>query len=157
VTASQAGDVTAPAAPNRKLVNRSVSGEASLKETAAAKAAAISKVTPCMTIRSRRASTMSVKAPAGKANKNIGSVVATWTSETAMGCAFKLVISQGEAVSNIARPTFDIRLDTKTAVKAGYPKTPHREGAMSSGAAAAFEFVLKPISIGPADLKRRLA
>jgi hypothetical protein len=40
------------------------------------------------------------------ANRNIGSVVATWTRETISGCGLRLVISQPDAALYIQVPMF---------------------------------------------------
>ena len=55
-------------------------------------------------IRNRRGATISASAPAGTVHRNIGRVLATCTSETALGSGFRLVISQAEAVSEMASP-----------------------------------------------------
>jgi hypothetical protein len=59
-------------------------------------------------MRNRRLSTMSASAPAGSANKNIGRLVATWTSETINGSALRVVISQPAAALYIQVPMFEI-------------------------------------------------
>src|SRR5262249_32813669 len=53
-----------------------------------------------------RLSTISASAPAGIANRNMGSVVATRTIETTSGAGSRLVISQPEAALYIQLPTF---------------------------------------------------
>jgi hypothetical protein len=50
-----------------------------------------------------------------------------------MGSGLRLVISQLVAVSNIAMPTFDSELATRTTVKARFPKTPQRDIALTDG------------------------
>ena len=52
----------------------------------------------------------SAKAPAGRVNRNSGKLTATWTRDTVIGLASRLVISQPDAVSNMAVPTFDMTL-----------------------------------------------
>ena len=61
---------------------------------------------------------MSARAPAGKVNRKIGSVTATWISETVKGSALRSVISQREAVSNIAVPRLAASLASHRIVNA---------------------------------------
>jgi hypothetical protein len=60
--------------------------------------------------------------------------------------ASRLVISQPEAVSNIAVPTFETRLAVQMTVNAAWLNGPQREGAGSVGAAAAVRSALKLFS-----------
>ena len=78
----------------------------------------------CVTIRSRRGSTTSVSAPAGRVRRKSGRVVATWTAETSLGLGLRLVIIQAEPVSNIAKPTLDSEVATKMTIKAGLLRRP---------------------------------
>src|ERR1700733_13854856 len=80
----------------------------------------------------RRASIMSVIAPAGSVKRNIGSVGATWTAENIMGSGLRLVMSQFDEVSNIANPTFDAELAISMTVNAKLPKTPQSRTAAAS-------------------------
>src|ERR1700722_5630174 len=80
----------------------------------------------------RRASIISVIAPAGSVKRNIGSVVATWTADTIMGSGLRLVMSQFDEVSNIANPTFDAELAISMTVNAKLPKTPQSRTAAAS-------------------------
>src|SRR5271155_2973103 len=80
----------------------------------------------------RRASIMSVIAPAGSVKRNIGSVVATWTADTIIGSGLRLVMSQFDEVSNIANPTFDAELAISMTVNAKLPKTPQSPAAGAS-------------------------
>src|SRR3977135_1232516 len=57
-------------------------------------------------MRSLRLSTMSAKAPAGSANKNIGKVDATCTIDTMNGSGLRLVISHPDAALYIQLPMF---------------------------------------------------
>ena len=68
-------------------------------------------------IRNRRASTMSAKAPAGTVQRNIGKLLATWTSDTALGSGFRVVINQAEEVSEIARPVSETVVATHITTK----------------------------------------
>src|ERR1700722_15556833 len=58
-------------------------------------------------MRNLRLSTMSVSAPAGIANRNIGRLLATCTRETTSGAELRLIISQPEAAVYIHQPTFE--------------------------------------------------
>ena len=66
----------------------------------------------------RRESMTSANAPAGKVNKNSGRLIATWTKDTVIGSALRPVVSQPDAVSNIAVPTFDTTLAVPMTVNA---------------------------------------
>jgi len=57
--------------------------------------------------RNLRRSTISLSAPAGIASRNIGRLVATWTSDTVRGLESRLVMSQPEAAVDIQPPMFD--------------------------------------------------
>src|SRR5713226_564716 len=57
-------------------------------------------------IKKRRLSTVSARAPAGRANRNIGRLPATWTKETVSGSGSRLVISHPDAALYIQVPTF---------------------------------------------------
>jgi hypothetical protein len=58
----------------------------------------------------------------------------------------RLVISQPEAVSDIAMPVSATVLAIHIAAKAGWLKAPHRPGAGSIGVEEGFGSPLKPIS-----------
>src|SRR5271155_2639615 len=110
VMKSHAGAASAPVAPRKNVVASSTLGVAQCKVTTAAKTIDIAVTESCEPISSLRESTMSVRAPAGKVIRNIGSVVATWTAETIIGSGLRLVINQFVDMSNIANPTFDAEL-----------------------------------------------
>ena len=57
-------------------------------------------------MRNLRLSTMSARAPAGRANRNIGNVVATCTIETMNGSGLSVVMSQPDAALYIQLPMF---------------------------------------------------
>ena len=73
---------------------------------------------------SRRGSTMSAIAPAGRVKRNIGRLVAACTSETSSGLRSSVVISQPDAVSYIAMPISAVVLASQTMAKAGCAKAP---------------------------------
>ena len=85
----------------------------------------------------------SAKAPDGRVNRNSGRLTATWTRDTIIGFASRLVISQPDAVSNMAVPTFDRTLAVHMTVNATEPKAPQREGAGPATVADGFWFALK--------------
>ena len=70
---------------------------------------------------------MSLSAPAGTVSRNIGSVVAICTADTTIGSGLRLVISQADAVSNIATPILATALAATMTAKARLPNTPQRE------------------------------
>ena len=89
---------------------------------------------------------MRARAPAGRVSRNKGRLTATWTRDTVIGLASRLVINQPDAVSNIAVPTFDNTLAVHMTVNTTEPKGPRREGAGSIGTAGALRFVSKFLS-----------
>src|SRR5277367_5547645 len=78
-------------------------------------------------IRNRRGATISASTPAGTVHRNIGRVLATCTSETALGSGFRLVISQAEAVSEIASPVNEQVVATHITANGVWEKAPRRE------------------------------
>ncbi len=72
----------------------------------------------------RLGSTMSAIAPAGRVNRNIGSVVAACNSETSNGSRSSSVISQPDAVSYMAMPIMAHVLAVQTTANAGWEKAP---------------------------------
>ena len=65
--------------------------------TSAANAVEVTITAVSPMIKNTRRSTMSTSAPAGIANRNIGRLLATCTSDTISGLASRLVISHPEA------------------------------------------------------------
>src|SRR5260221_3084222 len=59
-------------------------------------------------MRTLRRSTISASAPAGRAKRQYGKLVATWTIETISGEGLRLAISQPDAALYIQPPTFEI-------------------------------------------------
>src|SRR5580692_5242141 len=119
VMRSHAGAASAPQRPMRNEVVSNEAGPANPADTAAANTTEIANATVCVTIRSRRGSTTSVSAPAGRVRRKSGSVVATWAAETSLGLGLRLVIIQAEPVSNIASPTLDSDVAMRMTMKAG--------------------------------------
>src|SRR5271169_5379528 len=104
---SHAGAANDQLALNRKVVASSEAGFSSRSNIIEAKTTINAVMKLSRTMRNRRASTMSASALAGSVNRNIGRLLATCTIETAIGSALRLVISQPEAVSDIAMPLRD--------------------------------------------------
>src|ERR1700738_3997480 len=127
VMTSHAGAASAPLPPRQNVVASSTAGVAQCIVTTAAKTIDIAVTAICAPISIRRASMMSVSAPAGRVRRNIGSVVATWTADTIIGSGLRLGMSQFDEVSNIANPTFDAELAISMTVNAKLPKTPQRQ------------------------------
>ena len=129
---SHAGAASAPLPPRQNVVASTTAGVAQCIVTTAAKTIDIAVTAIWAPISMRRASMMSVSAPAGKVKRNIGSVVATWTADTIIGSGLRLVISQFDEVSNIANPTFDAELAISMTVNAKLPKTPQRNAQLQA-------------------------
>src|SRR5262249_16159644 len=87
-----------------KCEQNRVAGVARHNQKIAGKIADIKVYADSLTMRNLRTSRMSASAPAGIATRNIGSVVATCTSDTMNGSGLRLVISQPEAALNIQAP-----------------------------------------------------
>src|SRR5712675_2784784 len=95
-------------------------------------------------MRRRRRSTMSARAPAGRARTNIGTDVATCTMDTRNGSGLSPVISQPAAAFCIQTPT----LDTTVAIQST-EKVAWRKGASVDASAAGFIFSLIEGVSGP--------
>src|SRR5271168_98945 len=78
-------------------------------------------------IRNRRGATISASTPSGTVHKNIGRVLATCTSVTALGSGFRLVISQAEAVSEMASPVNEQVVATHITANGVWENAPQRE------------------------------
>ena len=85
--------------------------------TKIANTAAIATAAICTTIRRRRRSTMSAIAPAGRLNRNMGKVVAAWTSATSNGSGRRLVISHAAAAFCIQLPTLETTVAAQSTEK----------------------------------------
>src|ERR1700677_1514129 len=158
---SHAGAASAPHMPIRNEVVSSEVGPANPAETVTANATEIATASVCVTIRSRRGSTTSVSAPAGKVRRKSGKVVATWTAETSLGLGLRLVIIQAEPVSNIANPTPESEVATRMTMKAELPSRPQRGSALDGVFGSRFDSVVKlsaryPDTVRPRDLRARI-
>src|SRR5271157_357333 len=142
----QAGEVSAPPTPRRKVVASRSAGVARSSDTRPAKITETARIASSTAISNRRESMTSAKAPAGSVNRNNGRLTATWTRDTMIGLASRLVISQPDAVSNMAVPTFDMTLAVHMTVNATWLKGPHREGTGWVGAAEELRFALTLVS-----------
>ena len=90
----------------------------------------------------------SARAPAGRVNRNRGKLTATWTKDTVIGLASRLVISQPDAVSNIAVPTFGRTLAVQITVNVTELNAPQREGAGWAEPVEVVRSALKFVSSG---------
>src|SRR5262249_3580017 len=118
-TACQAGASNADRLPIRNRKSSSVAGLANPAETSAANKAEMTAIEISRTRIKRRLSKMSASAPAGRANRNMGRVFATWTRETMNGLGSRLVMSQPAAALYIHSPMFETRLASQIILKRG--------------------------------------
>src|SRR5579872_7454887 len=139
VTTSHAGAASAPVPPRQNAVASSTAGVAKCKATTALKTIDTAVTASCAPIRSRRASMMSVRTPAGRVRRNIGSVVAIWTAETIIGSGLRDVMSQFDDMSNNANPTFEAEFAIRMTVNARLPKTPHRQAGPAGASGLALD------------------
>src|SRR4051812_21321404 len=100
-----AGAVTAAKTSTRKVNSSKVGGVIRSRPTSAANTVATIMIVVSARSKRRRLSTMSASAPAGSANRNIGRLVATCTSDTMRGSASRVVISHPAAELYIHVPT----------------------------------------------------
>src|ERR1700734_2658346 len=150
VMTSHAGAARAPLPPRQNAVASTTVGVAQCIVTMAAKAIEIAVTAICAPINMRRASMMSVNAPAGRVSRNIGKVVATCTADTIIGSGLRLVMSQFDEVSNMANPTFDAELAMRMTVNAKLPKTPQRQSPAAGASDLAVDSLDNKIPIGRA-------
>ena len=118
-TACHAGEVNVLATLVRKVNSRRLNGVARLNQTIAANIVDVIVMLDSPTIRNKRLSIMSARAPAGIAKRNIGNVVATCTSDTISGSGLRLVISHADAALKIQPPIFETTVAVQIAVKIG--------------------------------------
>jgi hypothetical protein len=88
-------------------------------QTTAANTAEMAVITVSAARRNFRRSTVSASAPAGNANRNIGSDVATCTIDTMNGSGLRLVMSHPEAALYIQLPTLETTVAVQRTAKAG--------------------------------------
>src|ERR1700722_15321012 len=150
VMTSHAGAARAPLPPRQNAVASNTDGVAQCIATIVAKTIDIAVTAICAPINMRRASMMSVSAPAGRVRRNIGRVVATCTADTIIGSGLRLVMSQFDEVSNIANPTFDAELAMSMTVNAKLPKTPQRQSLAAGASDLAVDSLDNKIPIGRA-------
>src|SRR5271166_3206450 len=143
VVAPQAGEVSAPPTPSRKVVASRSAGVARFSDTRPAKMTETARIASSTAISNRRESITSARAPAGRVNRNKGKLTATWTRDTVTGLASRLVISQPDAVSNIAVPMFDRTLAVHMTVNATELNAPQREGTGAVTVREELGFVLR--------------
>ncbi len=129
VIACQPGAVNAPPAATRKVKISNTGAVTSFSQTRTANTAEMAVMALSPHARSLRLSRLSVRAPAGMANRNSGRLVATWTSETMSGEGLSSVISQPQADEYIQVPMFDTRVAVQITANARWPKGAKGEGA----------------------------
>ena len=112
-TACHAGAVTAHATVTMKVKHSRLPGVMRCSQTRTAKAVEVTVTAISPMIRNTRRSTMSTSAPAGIANRNIGRLLATCTSDTNKGSASSVVISQPQATLYIQPPTLETTVATQ--------------------------------------------
>src|SRR5215213_3866676 len=105
------GRFTASPKPSAKVSTRSSAGVMAPIQVRTASIKATKNIQPCAAISSLRRSTMSARAPAGKAATRKGKLVAVCTSATRVGEGVSEVISH-------AAPTFCIQVPTLAATEA---------------------------------------
>src|SRR5438105_14129804 len=119
----------------RKVKSNRLPGVARSNHTIAAKMAETTVIAISAQMRSFRRSMMSASAPAGSANRNIGSVVATWTIDTMNASGLRLVISQPDAALNIHPPMFATTVAVHSSANVGWRNGLHDEVAAFTEAA----------------------
>src|SRR3984957_17475143 len=119
-TACHAGTVKAPAAPTRKVNTSKLPGVDQPSPTIIAWIAPTPVATISTTIKNLRLWKISASAPAGIANKKIGSVLAAATSATTNGLGSRVVISQAQAALYIQPPTLETNVALQITAKAGW-------------------------------------
>jgi len=122
VLAKQKGAMKAVLAPMAKVRTNSSTGVIRSSAVNRATIDTTQASTRLIAIRKRRLSARSAIAPAGRANRKIGKVVAACTSETMAGDGARLVISQPAPTSCIQVPIFDTSVATQSSAKARCPK-----------------------------------
>jgi hypothetical protein len=95
------------------------------------------------TIRNLRLSIMSASAPAGKANRNIGNVVATCTIDTMNGSGLSVVIRHPEAALDIQLPMLAITVAVHITVNDACRNGLQGEVVVCAGPENGFAAVLK--------------
>src|SRR5579863_3623054 len=111
-----------------KVIAKSETGVMAAMETMPAKNSVRIATLVSTTRRKRRGSKISARAPASSVNRNIGRLVATCTMDTAAGSALRLVISQPEAVSDIAMQISPAVLAAQITEKFGERNALHHGG-----------------------------
>jgi hypothetical protein len=146
VIASQAGAASDQLAPSRKVVISRVVWVSHLNRIIDANTAINTVMKLSSTMRKRRASMRSASAPAGSVNRNIGRLLATCTMDTAIGSAFRFVISQAEEVSDMAMPVNENVVATQITENGRCENAPRRESREGVGSGDELESWVNAIS-----------
>ena len=86
--------MSAAPTPSRKVVANKRAGVAKPRETNPANITETTRIATSTAISNRRESMTSARAPAGRVSRNKGRLTATWTRDTVIGLASRLVINQ---------------------------------------------------------------
>ncbi|MNT03726.1 hypothetical protein D3C72_1382740 [compost metagenome] len=108
--ACQAGALSAAPRPSAKVTPSSSQGVAKPASVSAARAPAATSIQVWVTRSNRRRSMMSASAPAGSARRNVGRLVAVWTSATITGEMDSVVIIQETPTLCMSVPAFEAKL-----------------------------------------------
>src|SRR5947209_3243745 len=131
----QAGAVSDAPVPIKNMNSNTRPGVARWSQTIAPNKADKIVMAVSTTIINRRLSTISASAPAGIANRNIGSPLATCTNDTDKTSVSRLVISQPAAALYIQEPMFATTVAVQMTVKTRLRNGLHGEGATDFGLA----------------------
>src|ERR1700722_4131418 len=88
---------------------------------------------------------MSARAPAGKAKRTTGRVVAVCTRATINGSGLRLVISQPDAALYIQPPTLETRVAVQITAKTGWRNAAVNDPAFRAAAAPLVSLMTSPI------------
>ena len=132
-TACQAGARKAAPVPIRKVNAISRVGVMRSMATRAARMLITTNRIRLTWISRRRLSTRSARVPASRANRNMGRVVAAWTSVTTAGDGFRVVISQPAPTSCIQVPMLETRPAVHSSAKAPMPNGAQAETGWALG------------------------
>src|SRR5207253_6776344 len=128
VIACQAGTLSAVPAPSAQVRPSSTHGVVRPRSVSTPIAAAAAHIQPCVKSNRRRRSTMSARAPPGRASRKIGRLSAVCRSETRSGEAVWSVINHASPTSSIHVPRFETTETTHKARKREWRKGDHAEG-----------------------------
>jgi hypothetical protein len=94
--------------PSANVSANSIKGVVTPRIVSRPSPAAASNIQPCVTSKSLRRSTTSANAPAGRATRKTGKLVAAWTNATTVGDGVSSVISHAAPTFCIQVPMLDV-------------------------------------------------